>query len=121
MDRAHKIEVRLAHRVEVCEAAKYLAAALGCDDWYVACQHEHLLVAELIQQGQRKYAVRFECTLPVEKAIYHGSKAWWLTIIPLGEKGDLTAAQIAEVKAGLAKLQLSTAQNAAVIALLSSP
>jgi hypothetical protein len=62
-------------------------------------------VAELIQQGQRKYAVRFACTSPVEKAIYHDSKAWSLAIIPLGEEGDLTPAQIAEVKAGLVNLE----------------
>lgn len=105
MERTHQVEVRLPHRIDVGEAAKYLLSVLDCDDWYVACQREHLLVIQLSQQGKHKYAVRFECSSPVEKAIYHGSKAWSLSVTPLGDAGDLTAAQVAQLKTGLGKLE----------------
>lgn len=105
MERVHKIDVRLQHRVQLSEAVKCLASALDCDDWYVACHHDHLLVVELSQYRLRKYAIRFECTSPVEKAIYHDSKVASLAITPLGEAGDLTVAKVAELKACLATLE----------------
>jgi hypothetical protein len=99
------VEIRPCHRVEVGEVAKYLLGALDCDEWIVACRHDHLLVIQLSQHGRHRYAVRFECTSPVDKAIYHGSKAWCFSILPLHDEDDLTPAKMEEVKAGLTKLE----------------
>jgi hypothetical protein len=49
--------------------------------------------------------VSFECTPPVDKAIYHGSKAWELSIIPLHSEGSLQEDAVKEIKAGLAALR----------------
>jgi hypothetical protein len=97
----HKVEIRLLHRVDVSEAAKYLLVPLDCDDWYVVCQHEHLLVIQLSKGGIHQYAVRFECSAPVEKGVFHGSRAWSLSIIPLTETGQTFPGKLAEIKAGL--------------------
>ena len=80
-------------------------AALDCDEWFVACQHDHLLVIELRRQGRNEYAVRFECSSPVDKAIYHGSKAWAISILPLHEQGGLQPSKLEEIKAGLLNLE----------------
>jgi len=104
MQHPHKVDVRLSHRVDVGEAARYLVGALGCDEWYAACQHEHLFIVQFSRHGKHRFAVRFECTSPVEKAIYHSSKTWSLSIVPLGEEEDLLPGEIAEIKAGLTKL-----------------
>lgn len=106
MERSQTVEIRPCHRIDVGEAAKYLLAALECDDWFVACRHDHLLVIQLSRHGCHKYAVRFECTSPVDKAIYHGSKAWSLSILPLHEQDELPAAKTDEIKAGLANLEI---------------
>jgi len=105
------LEFRPCHRVEVGEAAKYLLAALDCDEWFVACRHDHLLVIRLSQRGRHKYAVRFECTSPVDKAIYHGSKAWVISILPLHEQDELPASKLEEIKAGLANLDEGVAER----------
>lgn len=105
MEHSQTVEIRPCHRIEVGEAAKYLLAALDCDEWFVACRHDHLLVIQLSQQGRHKYAVRFECTSPVDKAIYHGSKAWSISIVPLREKEDLPPSKLEAIRAGLANLQ----------------
>ena len=82
MDHTHKVEVRLVHPVDVSQATQYLLHHLGCDDWFVACQHEHQFVARLTKGGVAEYAISFECTPPTEKGIYHGSRARMLSIIP---------------------------------------
>jgi hypothetical protein len=105
VENAQTVEIRPCHRIEVGEAAKYLLAALDCDEWFVACRHDHLIVIQLSSHGLHKYAVRFECTSPVDKAIYHGSKAWCLSILPLHDTDDLTAGKMTEIKDGLAKLE----------------
>ena len=105
MEQSHKIDVRLSHRVDVGGAAKYLLGELNCDDGYVASQHEHLFVVQLSKGGNHKYAVRFECTSPVEKAIYHGGKAWSLSFIPLEDENQLPPGKIAAIKSGLEKLE----------------
>jgi hypothetical protein len=104
VEHSQTVEIRPCHRIEVSEAAKYLLAALACDEWFVACHHDHLLVIQLSQHGRHKYAVRFECTAPVDKAIYHGSKAWSISILPLGAQ-DLPSFKLEEIKAGLANLE----------------
>ena len=101
----HTADIRPEHRVEVSQASQYLLAALDCDEWHVACRHDQLQVIQLSRQGRQKYAVRFECTAPVEKGIYHGSKAWLLSIQPLEPNDRLPAAKLAEIKAGLLKLE----------------
>jgi hypothetical protein len=105
VDHAQTVEIRPSHRIEVGEVAKYLLAALHCDEWYVACRHDHLLVIQLSQQGRHRYAVRFGCTSPVDKAIYHGSKAWSLSILALHEEDHLAPAKMEEIRAGLTKLE----------------
>ena len=52
----------------------------------------------LAKGGVDRYAVSFQCTPPVEKAIYHGSKTWALWIIPLHGVGDLPEAKVKEIK-----------------------
>jgi hypothetical protein len=104
MEKTSKVELRLPHHVDVGEAANYLLGELGCDNWSVACQREHLLVIHLSKGDQHKYAVCFECSPPVEKAIYHGSKAWSLSMTPLGNEPDLLPAKIAGIKVGLVRL-----------------
>lgn len=105
MAQTQTVEIRPWHRIEVGQAAKYLLAALDCEEWFVACQHEHLLIIQLSRDGRNKYAVRFECTSPVEKAIYHGSKAWAISILPLHEQPELPASKLQEIKAGLVNLE----------------
>ena len=104
MDHAHKVEVPLDHQVDVNQAAQYLLRQLGCDHWYVACHQEHLFVFRLAKEALEKYAVSFRCTPPVEKGIYHGSKAWSISIIPLRVQDDLPDNRVKEISEGLTHL-----------------
>ena len=101
---AHKVDFTLTHSVEVSEATKCLLRQLGCDDWYVARHHNHLFVFHLTRSGIDKYAVTFQCTSPVEKAIYHGSKAWSVSVIPLRSEDALPEDTGKAIKAQLAAL-----------------
>jgi hypothetical protein len=105
VDHAHKVDVRLAHHVDVSEAISYLIHELGCDSWYVACHHDHLFVFRLTRDSTDRFAVRFECTAPVEKGIYHGSKAWSLSLSPLHDETCLTEEKVKQLQAGLAELK----------------
>jgi hypothetical protein len=105
MDHAHKVDVPLAHHVDVSEAINYLVAQLACDNWYVACHHEHLFVVRLTKDTADKFAVRFECTAPVEKGIYHGSKAWSLSINLLHNEASLPEDMVIQLQRGLAELR----------------
>ena len=58
----------------------------------------------LARGGVDCYAVSFQCTPPVEKAIYHAGKTWAFSIIPLNGVEDLPEAKLKEIKAGLAGL-----------------
>jgi hypothetical protein len=104
MDHAHKFDVLLSHELDVSKAARFLLHQLHCDHWYVACHHEHQLVCHLTKGAEDRYAVSFQCTPPVEKGIYHGSRAWSLSIIPLHGVEALPEAKENEIKAGLAEL-----------------
>ena len=92
----------LAHEVEVSKATKFLLHHLDCDDWYVACHQEHLLVYHLTKGAEDRYAVSFQCTPPVEKGIYHGSRAWSLSVIPLHGVEALPENKVNDIRAGLA-------------------
>jgi len=105
MDHAHKTDVQLVHLVDVNHAVQFLLPKLDCDSWYVVCHHEHQFVFHLTKKGADRFAVSFECTPPVDKAIYHGSKAWELSIIPLHGEGSLQEDAVEEIKAGLAVLR----------------
>ena len=83
MDHPHRMDLLPAHEVDVSKATQILLQQLECDRWYVACHHEHVFVYHLAKGSQDRYAVSFDCTPPVEKGIYHGSRAWSLSIIPL--------------------------------------
>jgi hypothetical protein len=104
MDHAHKVDVPLDDEMDVSQAAQFLLHELDCDNWYVACHHEHLLVYRLAKGGVDRYAVSFQCTPPVEKAIYHGSKTWALSIIPLHDMEGLPETKVKEIKTRLAGL-----------------
>jgi len=104
MDHANKVEVLLAHEVEVSKATRFLLHQLDCDDWYVACHHESLFVYHLTKGAADRYAVSFQCTPPVEKGIYHGSRAWSLSIIPLHGVEALSEAEENAFKGGLSEL-----------------
>ncbi len=105
MDHAHKVDVLLAHEVDVSNATKFLLPQLDCDHWYVACHHEALFVYHLRKGGEDRYAVSFQCTAPVEKGIYHGSRAWSLSIIPLHGVEALPEAKEQAIKDGLTALK----------------
>lgn len=105
MDHLNKVEFRLSHHADVAELANHLLPLLECDDWYVACQHEHLLVLQFSKAGSHRYAVRIECTAPVEKGIFHGSKACSFSLLPLGGGGALSPEVVAGIKTSLGHLQ----------------
>src|SRR5512140_2912511 len=104
MDHAHKVEVPLPHELDVNRVTQFLLRELDCDSWYVACHHEHLFVYRLVHGAAERYAVSFQCTPPVEKAIYHGGKTWALSIIPLRGVEDLPEPKVQEIRLGLAAL-----------------
>ncbi|MGO8927071.1 MAG: hypothetical protein ACLQU3_09310 [Limisphaerales bacterium] len=104
MNHTYKVDVLLAHEVDVSKATRFLLHQLDCDDWYVACHQESLFVYHLTKGATDRYAVSFQCTPPVEKGIYHGSRAWSLSIIPLHGGEALPEAKENEIKGGLAEL-----------------
>lgn len=97
----HRVPLMSGHRVDVTEAVRYLQQALGCDDWHVACHHEHQFIVHLTHAGARQYAVCFECNPPVEKAIYHGSLASAVFIVPMGDNSDPSLELLNHLKHGL--------------------
>jgi len=109
MEHAHKVDLPLAHELDVSETTRFLLQELGCDSWYVVCHQEHLFVYRLVKGGVDRYAVSFQCTPPVEKAIYHGSKTWAFSIIPLHGVEDVPEAKVIGIKAGLAGLARAVA------------
>ncbi len=106
MEQHHKHCVPLIHRVGVTEALQFLLHRLRCDNWYVAAQREHLFVFHLTEANRKRYAVCFECTTPVDKAVYHGSRASSLSILPLDDEPELSAAALSEIRGGLSELAL---------------
>lgn len=99
-----RASLTLGHHVDVSHASHELARQLGCDGWHVVCQHEHQQVVQFTRDGSARYCVAFDCTPPVEKAVYHGSRAWALTIIPQHGEDNLPSTRVAEVKSALAGL-----------------
>jgi hypothetical protein len=108
MDHAHKVDVPLSHELDMGEAIQFLLLQLDCDSWYVACHQEHLFVCRLAKGSVDQYAVSLQCTPPVDKAIYHGSKTWALSIIPLHGVESLPEPKVNEIKTGLERLQDQT-------------
>jgi hypothetical protein len=104
MNHPHTINVDLSHRVDASRAAEYLTHALRCRHWHVVCNREHQLVVHLEGGDADRFAVSFECTPPVDKAIYHGSLTSRLAIVPLHTEADLEPATVNELRAGLAAL-----------------
>ena len=100
----HRIELLPGHLVDVPQASHSLLHELKCDDWFVACRNDHQCVVRLTRGGIPHYAVSFQCTPAVDKAIYHGSRAWSVSIVPLENEADLDAETLHRVKAGLAGL-----------------
>ena len=99
-----RVTLSLSHHLDVSRATQHLANQLDCDGWHVGCRHDHQVVVQLTRGGVARYGVSFECSPPVEKAIYHGSRAWALTIIPLHGEDNLPAHQVTATKAGLGEL-----------------
>jgi len=99
-----RVTLSLTHHLNVSRATQYLQDQLGCDGWHVACRHDHQMVVQLTRGGIAAYGVSYECSPAVEKAIYHGSRTWALTIIPLHGQDNLPAHKVTEIKAGLGEL-----------------
>lgn len=99
-----RVTLSLAHHLDVSRATQYLLRQLDCDGWHVACRHDHQMVVQLTRGGVATYGVSYECSPAVEKAVYHGSRAWALTIIPLHGIDNLPAHKVTEIKAGLGEL-----------------
>jgi len=99
-----RVALSLTHHLDVSRATQYLVHHLDCDAWHVTCRHEHQMVVQLTRGGSARYGVSYDCSPPVEKAVYHGSRTWALTIIPLHGQDNLPAEKAAEIKAGLAEL-----------------
>lgn len=99
-----RVTLSLAHHLEVSQTTQYLMQHLDCDSWHVECRHDHQLVAQLTRNGVARYGVSFACTPAVEKAVYHGSRTWALTIIPLHGRDNIPASRLSAMKAGLAAL-----------------
>jgi hypothetical protein len=102
MDHAHRVDIPLVRHVEVSQATQFLLQQLGCEGWYVACHHEDLFVFRLTKHGQDRYALSFQCTPPIEKGVYHGSKAWALSIIPLRDEFNLAEDRLQTIRSGVA-------------------
>jgi len=99
-----RVALSLPHHLDVSRATQFLAQELGCEGWHVGCRHDHQVVVQLTTGGVARYGISYDCSPPVEKAVYHGSRAWSLTIIPLHGHDNLGADKVAAIKAGLAEL-----------------
>jgi hypothetical protein len=104
MEHAHKVDVPLTHHVEVSRAVQLLLQHLQCDHWYIACQREHLFIYHFTKAGMDHYAACFQCNPPVDKGIYHGSKAWALSLIPLSAGETVSQDELHRLSTGLASL-----------------
>lgn len=101
----HKFELRLSHLIEVNRVTQYLLRQLRCDGWYAACRHDHQLVIRLTQGSVPKYVVCYQCRPDVEKAIFHESRTWTVSLIPLHHEWNLTAEQMTTIKSALVRMQ----------------
>jgi len=99
-----RVAFSLPHHLDVSRATRCLLHHLNCDSWHVGCRHDHQLVVQLTRAGVASYGISYECSPPVEKAVYHASRAWALTLIPLHGKDNLPAEKVRAIKAGLAEL-----------------
>jgi hypothetical protein len=99
-----RVTLSLPHHLDVSRATQYLTLQLNCDGWHVGCRHDHQVVVQLTRGGVARYGISFECSPAIEKAVYHGSRAWSLTIIPLHGQDNLLADKVTALKAGLAEL-----------------
>ena len=99
-----RVTLSLRHHLDVNLATRLLLHQLGCDDWHVACRHDHQLVVQLTRGGVAAYGVSYDCSPAVEKAVCHGSRAWAMVITPLHGEGNLLASKVAELKTGLGEL-----------------
>jgi hypothetical protein len=97
----HRIEFLPGHLVDVSQASHRLLQELHCDDWFVASRNEHQCVVRLLRAGVPHYAVSFQCAPCVDKAIFHGSRAWSVSIIPLHGEDVLLPEALHRVKASL--------------------
>lgn len=99
-----RVTLSLPHHLDVSQVTQRLTHQLDCDGWHVGCRHDHQVVVQLTRGGVARYGVSYECSPAVEKAVYHGSRAWSLTIIPLHGSDNLPAEKVTAIKASLAEL-----------------
>ena len=62
------------------------------------------MIVQLTRGAAARYCVCYDCTPDVEKAVYHGSRAWTIAISPLRSEDALRADQVAAIKNGLSDL-----------------
>ncbi len=94
----------MKHLVEVSRLTHYLLNQLGCDEWHLACRHEHQLVIRLSKGSEARYAVCYECRPEVEKAVFHDSQTWGVSLIPLHSEYNLSSEQAAVIKTALTNM-----------------
>ena len=94
----------LAHHIEVTRLTQYLVHELGCDGWHVASRHDHQLVVQLTRAGIAQYCVSYDCSPAFEKAIYHGSRAWAMTLTPRHAEDNLSMERVKALKTGFGAL-----------------
>ena len=103
MNALHAAPFHLAHRVDTSKIAQFLVHLLDCDYWYVVCHSEHQLVLHLSREHTDRYAVSFDCTPPVDKAVYHGSMSSQFSIIALRDQSELPDAKLEEIRTALGR------------------
>ncbi len=62
---------------------------------------DHQLVIRLTRGSVAKYAVCFQCRPEVEKAVYHSSRAWAVSVTPLQNEDNLNNEQITALETSL--------------------
>jgi hypothetical protein len=95
------LAVRLFRHVDASRAAQYLMHLLQCERWHVVCNREHQIVVHLSRLGIDRYAVMFECTAPVDKAVYHGSWTSHFSIVPLEDEDELPGSVADQIRDAL--------------------
>lgn len=99
-----RVTISLAHHLDVARATQFLLRALDCDDWYATCRHDHQMIVLLTRRGEAQFGISYECSPGIQKAVFHDSRAWALTLIPMSSRNNLPPTKVKVIKSGLAEL-----------------